>query len=108
MKRSKKYAWTWIIKKDCVEKYVEMHLNPWPELLEEHSNAGIKNYSIFQNGNQFFYCFECEDIESAFKHLATSKVCQEWNSITSQMVDGSFDFSKENPLDMLKEVFYLP
>lgn len=51
---SNKLAWTWRVKEECLEEYVAMHLNPWPEVLEEHSKAGISNYSIFQNGNQFF------------------------------------------------------
>lgn len=51
---SNKLAWTWRVKEECLEEYVAMHLNPWPEILEEHSKAGISNYSIFQNGNQFF------------------------------------------------------
>lgn len=50
---SNKLAWTWRVKEECLEEYVAMHLNPWPEILEEHSKAGISNYSIFQNGNQF-------------------------------------------------------
>jgi L-rhamnose mutarotase len=105
--KSNKYAWTWNIKEECLEKYVEMHLEPPAEILEEHSKAGIINYSIFQNGNQFFYCFECDDLEKAFSYLAQSKACQKWNAITSKMVDGSFDFNEEDPIKFMREVFYL-
>ncbi len=37
---------------------------------------------------QFFYCFECDDVKSAFAYLATSEVCNKWNAITSKMVKG--------------------
>ena len=103
----KAYAWTWKIKNDFLEKYKEMHLNPWPDVLKEHTKAGIHNYSIFQNGNQFFYYFECDNVEEAFKYLATSNICKKWNSITSKMVEGSFNFNEEKPIKFLERVFYL-
>lgn len=107
MEASKKFAWTWEIKEDCLEEYVNMHLEPWQEILEEHSKAGITNYSIFQNGTQFFYCFECEDVEAAFAYIAKSDACNRWNAITSKMVKGSFDFNEAEPIRPLREVFYL-
>lgn len=107
MDQSKKYAWTWLIKEEHLDEYVKMHLNPWPEVLEEHSKAGIKNYSIFQNGNQFFYCFECDDVDAAFDYIAKSEACSRWNAITSKMVKGSFDFNEPDPIQPLREVFYL-
>jgi L-rhamnose mutarotase len=107
VRNEKKYAWTWKIRKDCLKEYIRMHLEPWPELLKEHRKAGIKNYSIFQDGERFFYCFECDDVDKAFEYLAKSEVCQKWNSITSKMVEGSFDFNDKEPIKFLREVFYL-
>ncbi|WP_070001014.1 L-rhamnose mutarotase [Cellulosilyticum sp. I15G10I2] len=107
MEMSNKFAWTWKIKEECLEEYVEMHLNAWPEILEAHSKAGIKNYSIFQNGNQFFYVFECDDVKAAFAYIDKSEACNRWNAITSKMVEGSFDFSEPNPIVPMREVFYL-
>lgn len=104
---SNKFAWTWNIKEECLEEYVSMHLAPWQEIMDEHSKAGISNYSIFQNGSQFFYCFECADVEAAFAYIATSDACNRWNEITSKMVEGSFDFNEANPINPLREVFYL-
>ena len=102
-----KYAWTWKVKKECVEEYVRMHMNPWPEILKAHSEAGIRNYSIFQNGNQFFYCYECDNVDKANKYMAENPDCQRWNAITSKMVEGSFDLAGEAPMPFMKEVFYL-
>ena len=104
---SNKFAWTWKVRPECLDEYVKMHLAPWPEIMEEHSKAGIRNYSIFQDGNQFFYCFECDDTERAFASIDKSEACQRWNAITSKMVEGSFDFGKPNPIVPLREVFYL-
>jgi L-rhamnose mutarotase len=107
MKTSNKYAWTWEVKEEYLVEYINLHLNPWQEILQEHSKAGIKNYSIFQNGNQFFYCFECDDVEAAFDYIAKSDACNRWNAITSKMVKGSFDFNQPDPIEPLREVFYL-
>jgi L-rhamnose mutarotase len=104
---SNKFAWTWYVKEESLDEYVKMHLEPWQEILEEHSRAGIKNYSIFQNGNQFFYCFECDDIKAANEYIAKSEACNRWNEITSKMVVGSFDFNEEEPIQYMREVFYL-
>lgn len=107
MEKSNKFAWTWTIKEEALEDYVKLHENPWEEVLEEHSKAGIRNYSIFQNGRQFFYCFECDDVDKAFAYIAESEVCNKWNALTSEMVQGSFDFNEAEPIRPLKEVFYL-
>jgi len=102
-----KYAWVWEIKEEYLDEYVKMHLAPWPEIMKEHTNAGIKNYSIFQNGTQFIYVFECDDVKKAFDYLDKSADCIRWNAITSKMVKGSFDFSESEPISFLDQVFYL-
>ena len=102
-----KYAWMWEIKPECIDEYVKMHLDPWPEIMEEHRKAGIRNYSIFQNGTQFIYAFECDDVKKAFAYLDQSEACQRWNAITSKMVKGSFDFAADEPIRFLDQVFYL-
>jgi L-rhamnose mutarotase len=107
MVKSNKYAWTWNVKEECLEEYVKLHLEPWPEIMAEHSKAGISNYSIFQNGSQFFYCFECDDVDAAFAYIAKSDACNRWNAITSKMVEGSFDFNEAAPIKPMQEVFYL-
>ena len=107
MEKSNKVAWTWTVKEESLADYVKLHEEPWQEVLEEHAKAGIRNYSIFQNGAQFFYCFECDNVESAFAYIAESDACNKWNALTSKMVKGSFDFNEEEPIQPLKEVFYL-
>ncbi len=107
MINNNKYAWTWQIKKEYLDEYVKMHLNPWPEIMSEHEKAGIRNYSIFQNGTQFIYVFECDDVKAAFDYLDQSPDCKRWNAITSKMVEGSFDFSESEPINFLNQVFYL-
>ena len=107
MEKSNKYAWTWNVKAEYLEEYVKMHLEPWQDVLDEHTNAGISNYSIFQNGTQFIYVFECGDVKAAFEYIDNSEACQRWNAITSKMVEGSFNFAEAEPIKFLREVFFL-
>jgi L-rhamnose mutarotase len=104
-----KYAWTWKVKPECINEYVQMHLNPWPEIMRAHSAAGFKNYSIFQNGTQFFYILECDgDIDEAFAKMVNDPDCIRWNNITSKMLDVSLENGDVSTgIAYLREVFYL-
>jgi L-rhamnose mutarotase len=104
-----KYAWVWNIKPECIDEYVKMHLNPWPEIMKAHSEAGFKNYSIFQNGNQFIYEFECDgDPDEAFARVVKDPNCIQWNNITSRMIDAPLENGDVSTgVRYLKEVFYL-
>jgi len=102
-----RYAWTWTVKPEFVEEYVRMHLDPWPEILEEHRKAGISSYSIFRNGNQFFYVYESEDPAASARYIAASEACKKWDAITSKMVEGSFDYNNDEPIKFMEEVFFL-
>jgi L-rhamnose mutarotase len=107
MNKSNKFAWTWLVKEDKVEEYVKLHQEAWPEVLEEHSRAGIRNYSIFQEGNRFFYCFECDDVDAAFAYIARSEACARWNAVTSAMMETAFDMGEPEPIRPMREIFYL-
>ena len=36
-----KYAWTWNIKPECLDEYLEMHAHPWPEIMKAHHDADV-------------------------------------------------------------------
>jgi L-rhamnose mutarotase len=75
--------------------------------MKEHAAAGIRDYSIYREGDRFFYTFACDDVEAAFRYLAASEPFQRWNAITSNMKEGSFDLGQEKPIRFLEEVFRL-
>ena len=47
-----------------VDEYVRAHENPWPELIAQIKASGIRNYSIFLDGNEVFGYFEHDDLEA--------------------------------------------
>lgn len=104
---SKKYAWVWNIKPECVEEYVRMRLNPRPEIMKVHAEADFKNYSFFQNGNQFFYEFECDGgPEAAFAVMEKNPDCIRGNTITSKTINEKF-WGGSSGVRYMREVFYL-
>ena len=102
-----KYAWTLNIKPECIDEYVNMHMNPWPGIAEKHKEAGFQNLSVFQNGLQCFYVFECEpeNVGKAFAFMENDEDCKKWTNVTSKMVDGGFDFNQDEPFKFMREIF---
>jgi L-rhamnose mutarotase len=39
------------IRPDKIEEYVRAHAEVWPEMLDALRGAGIRNYTIFRDGN---------------------------------------------------------
>lgn len=102
-----RYAWVWRIREEDLDEYIRMHLDPWPEIIEAHRQAGIRDYSIFCQGNLCFYVYECDDPEAANAYINANPDCQRWNAITSKMVEDSFDFSQSNAIDFMDEIFFM-
>ena len=106
---SHKYCWVWNIKPECIEVYCKLHANPWPSIMEAHSKAGMYDYSIFRNGNQFIYTFNCDrDPEEAFAEVCADPEVIKWNAITSQMIDVDIEGGAvDAAVNYLPEIFRL-
>ncbi|MBR7133020.1 MAG: L-rhamnose mutarotase [Clostridia bacterium] len=75
-----KYAWKAYIKEGCFEEYCRRHDEIWQELVDVLKNAGIKNYTIWNVGNELFGYYECEKgVEYSSRVQATSPVVDKWN-----------------------------
>ncbi|MBQ0083178.1 MAG: L-rhamnose mutarotase [Clostridiales bacterium] len=75
-----KYAWKATVKEGCLEEYRRRHDNIWPEMVEVLKNAGIKNYTIWNVGNELFGYYECEKgIKFAADAQANSEVVKRWD-----------------------------
>ena len=82
-----KYAWKAILKEGKKEEYVKRHNEIWPEMLEVLEAAGIKNYTIWNTGNELFGYYECEkgaDYAAAVQN--ESPVVAEWNEYMSNVM----------------------
>lgn len=77
----KRYGQVIRVKPEMVEKYIELHANPWPEVIAQIKACHIQNYSIFilENHTLFAY-FEYvgNDFEADMKRMAADPMTQKW------------------------------
>ena len=62
------------VQPDKIDQYVRAHEAVWPEMLDALRGAGIRNYTIFRDGNRMFGYFEADDLDAAGRHLAQQHV----------------------------------
>jgi L-rhamnose mutarotase len=76
-----RYAWHGRIVPGSRDEYIRRHDNIWPEMKEVLEKAGIRNYSIWMQGEELFGYYECEQgIEYAGKVQAESEVVKKWDA----------------------------
>ena len=96
------------LKPDHIEAYERLHAAVWPEVLATIAACNIRNYSIFQHGEQLFAYFEYvgNDFEADMVKMAADPKTREWWALTDPM---------QVPLEMcapgkwwttMKEVFH--
>lgn len=81
----KRYGMVIKVKEDMVERYIKLHKNVWPEVLEQISNCSIKNYSIYLKDGYLFSYFDYygEDFEADTKKMSEDAKTQEWWKLTN-------------------------
>ena len=75
-----RYAWKAKVVKGKLDEYIKRHNNIWPEMTEVLNQAGIRNYTIWNSGEDLFGYYECENTEYAAKVQANSPVVEKWNN----------------------------
>ena len=76
-----KYAWKATVIEGKLEEYKRRHAAIWPEMVEVLKNAGIRNYTIWNAGNELFGYYECEKgVKFAADCQANSPVVDRWNA----------------------------
>ena len=75
-----KYAWKAIVLEGKLEEYKRRHDEIWPEMKEMLTEAGIRNYTIWNVGNELFGYYECEKgIDFAAKVQSESPIVEKWD-----------------------------
>ncbi len=75
-----RYAWKALVKEGMLEEYKRRHDEIWQEMKDVLTSAGIRNYSIWNVGNELFGYYECEmGVEYAARVQASSAVVDRWN-----------------------------
>jgi L-rhamnose mutarotase len=92
------------VRPDKLEEYVEAHRAVWPEMLEAIHAAGIRNYTIFRNGNEMFGYFEADDLATAGRYLAQQDVSARWQDAMAELLEERVPDGGPPPLE---EIFRL-
>jgi L-rhamnose mutarotase len=75
------------VRPDKIDEYVEAHRNVWPEMLAALREAGIRNYTIFRDGNEVFGYFESDDLEAAAAYMEAQEVNARWQDTMAKLLE---------------------
>ena len=75
-----RYAWKATVLPGKLDEYIRRHDAIWQEMKDVLHEAGIRNYTIWNVGNELFGYYECEKGAAyAAKVQAESEVVDRWN-----------------------------
>jgi len=92
------------VRADKIDDYVAAHRDVWPDMLRALKESGIRNYSIFRDGNQVFGYFESDDLAAAAAYLGRQEVCARWQDAMADLLEERVPDSGPLPLE---EIFRL-
>ena len=100
-----RHAWKAIVRDGMIEEYTRRHDEIWPEMVEVLKNAGIRNYTIWSDGDVLFGYYECDSVAEAGRVQAESEVVARWGEyMRDVMVMERDPVTGAQP--MLKQVFF--
>ena len=101
---SQRTAFVLRVRPERLDEYVAAHRAVWPEMLEALRAAGIRNYSIFRDGDRMFGYFEADDLEAAGRYLAEQEVVSRWQDAMAELLEERVPEDGPPPLE---EIFRL-
>ena len=100
-----RYAWKAIVREGMLDEYIKRHDEIWPEMKEMLHAAGIRNYTIWNVGNELFGYHECDSIAEAGRIQAESEVNARWDQYMKDVMIAEKDpVTGAQPL--MKQVFF--
>ncbi len=75
------------VRSDKLEEYIQAHREVWPEMLDAIRASGIRNYTIFREGNQMFGYFEADDLAAAGRYLVTQDASARWQDAMAELLE---------------------
>ena len=74
-----RYAWKAIVRDGMLDEYIKRHDEIWPEMKQMLKDAGIRNYTIWNVGNELFGYYECDSVAEAGRIQAESEINAKWD-----------------------------
>jgi len=80
------------LKRETMDKYVDVHKKVWPGVLKRIHDSNIRNYSIYlgelDDGNLYlfaYYEYVGDDYQADMKAMAADKTTKEWWKVTDPL-----------------------
>ena len=87
-----RYAWKAMLKPGMKEEYKRRHDAIWPEMVALLKAAGIRNYTIWNVGDELFGYYECEKgLDYAASVQAESPIVAKWNQYMEDVMTMPLD-----------------
>lgn len=100
-----RYAWKAAVLPGKLEEYKRRHDSIWPEMKEVLAAAGIRNYTIWNVGEELFGYYECGSVAEAARIQAESPVVDRWNEYMKDVMKMDMDpVTGAQPL--MEQVFF--
>ncbi|MBR3940142.1 MAG: L-rhamnose mutarotase [Bacteroidales bacterium] len=94
--------------KEMISKYVEVHKNVWPEIIEGQRMVGILNMQIYRKGNiLFMICDTVDDFDWQRDMERLSKLPRqaEWEAYVAQFQGCSATARSDEKWQMMERIF---
>ena len=106
----KRYCQTLTLVNDpvLIEKYIEVHSNVWPEIIEGQRQVGILDMQIFIKDNLLFMiCDTVDDFDwnRDMARLATLPRQAEWEAYVAQFQGCRADARSDEKWQMMERIF---
>lgn len=95
------------LKPGKAQEYKQRHDDIWPEMLALLSEAGYRDYAIFQHDDTIIGTFATNDLQRLLSILKSSPVAARWRESMSVLVDNAPDPATGHR-KLLEPLFYLP
>lgn len=109
----RRFGWVAKAKADMVAKYVQLHANPWPAVLERNKACNLRNYSIFlkrlPDGEQYLFSYveyTGEDFEADMKKMAADPEVQRWWDECKPCLEAIDDLPPGEVWTTMEQVFF--
>jgi L-rhamnose mutarotase len=83
-------------------EYKARHDNIWPDMIHVLNEAGIKNYTIWNSGENLFGYYEVADSHHSNSVLASSPVIERWNQYMDEVIEYIIDEKTGTMTEMTK------
>ena len=103
-----RYCFTFQVRSDRMDEYVERHRAVWPEMLAALAEAGWRNYSLFLRKDGLLVGYvEAADLTAAQAAMARTEVNTRWQSEMAAYFTGIDGRAPDEGLLLLREIFHL-